>query len=286
MGMPNDLRYALRTLRMNRLFAAMAILSLALGIGANTAIYSFMDAILVRTLPVHDPGTLVVLQWHSKGRTAVVQSINGSLYNDPELGRVSPNLPYRIFETFSRDNPVLSPVVAFNSAYRVTALIRNQGSAIDGMYVSGGFFGALGIPPAAGRLIGADDDREGAPPVAVLSHGFAQARFGSAALAVGETAVVNEVPFVIVGVAPPGFYGINPGQAHDIYMPQHAGILVDRIYSGDPRAKYADPKFYWCEIMGRLRPGITIQQAQARLQPIFHQFVDAQAANDKERVDL
>ena len=91
--MLNDLRYALRTLRLNRFFAAMAILSLALGIGANTAIYSFMDAILVRTLPVHDPDSLVVLKWHAKGRSAVVQSVNGSMYNDPALGgsaRISP----------------------------------------------------------------------------------------------------------------------------------------------------------------------------------------------------
>src|ERR1051325_8638674 len=115
--MLNDLRYALRTLRQNRLFAAMAMLSLALGIGANTAIYSFMDAILVRTLPIRDPGSLVVLKWHSKGRSAVVQSVNGSMYNDPGLGRVSPNLPYRAFEILRTDNPVLSPVVAFHSAY-------------------------------------------------------------------------------------------------------------------------------------------------------------------------
>src|SRR5215831_14505465 len=113
-GMLNDLRYALRTLRANPLFAAMAVLSLALGIGANTAIYNFMDAILVRTLPVQDPGSLVVLKWHSNDRSAVVQSINGSLYNDPALGRVSPNLPYRVFEILSADNPVLSRVVAFN----------------------------------------------------------------------------------------------------------------------------------------------------------------------------
>src|SRR5215467_4469883 len=91
--MLNDLRYALRNLRANRLFAAMAMLSLALGIGANTAIYSFMDAILVRTLPVRDPGSLVVLKWHAKGRSAVVQSINGSLWDDPVYGRLSPNLP-------------------------------------------------------------------------------------------------------------------------------------------------------------------------------------------------
>src|SRR5215475_16076940 len=96
--MLHDLRYALRTLRMNRLFAAMAMLSLALGIGANTAIYSFMDAILVRTLPVHDPGSLVVLKWYAKGRAGVVKSINGSMYDDPTYGKVSPNVPYRAVE--------------------------------------------------------------------------------------------------------------------------------------------------------------------------------------------
>jgi predicted permease len=284
--MLNDLRYAFRTLRMNRVFAAMAMLSLALGIGANTAIYSFMDAILVRTLPVHDPGSLVVLKWHTKDRAAVVQSLTGSMWDDPKLGRVSPNLPYHFFETVSRDNPVLQPVVGFNSAYRLTALIRGEGSAVGGMYVSGGFFGALGMAPTAGRLIGLEDDRESAATVAVLSYGFAQRRFGTAAQAIGETVIVNDVSFQIAGVAPPGFYGISPGQGVDLYLPQHASILVDRIYAGDPRAKYADDKFYWCEIMGRLRPGVTIAQAQAAMAPVLHRFVDSQAANDNERKDL
>jgi len=184
-GMLHDLRYALRTLRLNPLFAAMAMLSLALGIGANTAIYSFMDAILVRTLPVQDPASLVVLKWHAKGRSAVVQSVNGSMYNDPELGRLSPNLPYRAFEIFRTDNPVLSPVAGFHNAYRLTALIRGEGSAVNGMYVSGGFFGALGMPPAAGRLLGMEDDRENAAAVAVVSHGFAQRRFEGSAKAIG-----------------------------------------------------------------------------------------------------
>src|SRR5262245_28398671 len=97
--MLNDVQYALRTLRTNRLFAAMAILSLALGIGANTAIYSFMDAILVKSLPVQNPESLVMLQWHSKIQSAVARSINGSMWDDPQLGRVSPNLPWQAFET-------------------------------------------------------------------------------------------------------------------------------------------------------------------------------------------
>ena len=116
--MLNDLRYALRTLNGNRLFAAMALLSLALGIGANTAIYSLMDAILVRTLPVHDPKSLVVMQWHAKERPAIAQNINGSMWNDDKLGRVSPNLPWRAFEILNRDNPVLSHVVSYRSTYQ------------------------------------------------------------------------------------------------------------------------------------------------------------------------
>jgi macrolide transport system ATP-binding/permease protein len=131
--MLNDLRYALRTLCTNRLFAAMAILSLALGIGANTAIYSFMDAILVRSLPVQNPESVVVMQWHSKGRPAVARSISGSMWNDDQLGRVSPNLPWRAFEVLSKDNPVLSHVVAFRSTYRITALIQGQGMVVEGL---------------------------------------------------------------------------------------------------------------------------------------------------------
>src|SRR4051812_41645077 len=173
--MLNDLRYALRGLRANRLFAAMAVLSLALGIGANTAIYSFMDAILVRSLPMHNPESLVVLQWHALKRSPVVRSINGSIYDEPEFGQVSPSFPHRVLEILA-DNPVLSGVAGYNFG-RATALIRGQGSAVDDMYVSGGFFGALGLPPAAGRLIGVDDDREGAAPVAVVSYAFAQRRF-------------------------------------------------------------------------------------------------------------
>jgi predicted permease len=286
--MLNDLRYALRTLRSNRLFAAMAVLSLALGIGANTAIYSFMDAILVRTLPVQNPESLVVLRWHSNAgpRPPIVRGITGSNWNDSELGRVSPNLPYRAYEILSADNPVLQPVAAFNNAWRLTALIRNQGSSVQGLYVSGGFFGVLGLGPAAGRLIGIEDEREGATPVAVLSHGFAQRRFGDAARALGETVTVNSVPFTIVGVTPPGFHGVNQGEALDLYLPQRASILVDRIYAVDPRAKYTDTRRYWCEVIGRLRPGVTLEQAQAALAPVFHQFASSEAKNDAERANL
>src|SRR5262245_46270734 len=170
--MLKDLRYALRALNGNRLFASMALLSLALGIGANTAIYSFMDAILVRTLPIQDPQSLVVMQWHAKERTPVAQSINGSMWKDDKLGSVSPNLPWAAFEAMSRNNPVLSHVESFRGTYGTTAIIGGQGTPLDGLLVTGGFFGMLGTPPAAGRLIGIDDDREGNAAVAVVGYGF------------------------------------------------------------------------------------------------------------------
>src|SRR4051812_7105720 len=255
-----DLRYALRMMAGQPLFAAMAMLSLALGIGANTAIYSFMDAILVRSLPVRNPESLVVLQWHAKGRPEVVRNINGSMWKDDQFGRVSPNLPWRAFEILSQDNPVLSQVVSFKSTYRITALIQNQGAVVEGMHVSGGFFGAMGTPPAAGRLIGVEDDREGAPPVAVVSYAFAQRRFGSAEQAVGQTATVNDTPFIIVGVTHPGFLGISPGQKYDIYLPMKATLLIERIYGGDPRRRYTEETYYWVEILGRLKPGVTPAQ--------------------------
>ncbi|MDF3043086.1 MAG: hypothetical protein K0Q71_5792 [Thermomicrobiales bacterium] len=144
----------------------------------------------------------------------------------------------------------------------------------------------LGLGPAAGRLIGMDDEREGAAPVAVLSHGFAQRRFGDAARALGETVTVNSVPFTIVGVTPPGFHGVNQGESLDLYLPQRASILVDRAYPGDPRAKYTDTRRYWCEIIGRLRPGVTREQAQAALAPVFHQFATNEAKTDAERANL
>jgi macrolide transport system ATP-binding/permease protein len=284
--MLNDLRYAFRTLLGNRLFAGMAMLSLALGIGANTAIYSLMDAILVKTLPVRDPESLVVLQWHSKDRAPIARSINGSMWTDPRYGRVSPNLPWRVYEILRKDNPVFSHVVAYNDAWEVTALIQGQGHSTAALYVSGGFFDALGTPPAAGRLIGIEDDREGAPPVAVVSYRFAGRRFGEAARAVGQTAIVNDVPFTIVGVAAPGFHGINPGQERELYLPLQSQIQVNRIYAQDPRAKFADPTFYWVEILGRRKPGVSIAQAQAALTPLFDQFTTSQAKTGAERANL
>jgi macrolide transport system ATP-binding/permease protein len=284
--MLHDVRYALRMMRANPLFTAMAILSLALGIGANTAIYSFMDAILMRSLPVQDPQSLVVFKWHSTSNPAVIHSISGSWESDPKTGTTSPNFPFAAFESLGSNNPAFSMVFAYSGFYPLTALIHQQGTLVNGMYVSGGFFSGLGVPPAAGRLIGFDDDRAGAPAIAIVSYGFAQRRFGDAEKALGQTATINDAPFTIAGVAAPGFHGVDPGEAPDIYLPLHANLLVDRGNRLDPASKYSDPNYYWIEIMGRLRPGVTIEQASAVLAHPFQQLIASAATTDKERADL
>jgi hypothetical protein len=148
-----DLRYSLRTLAANPAFTAMAALSLALGIGANTAIYSFMDAILLRALPVQDPQSLVMLNWHSKKHPPVAHNFNGSTFDDPRTGYTSGNFPYPAFELLRDNNRVFSSIFTFSNAGRLNLQIRGQADLGAGQYVSGSFFSGLGVPPAAGRLI-------------------------------------------------------------------------------------------------------------------------------------
>ena len=168
-----DLRYGFRTMARNRLFTLLAVLSLALGIGANTAIYSFMDAILLRTLPVADPESLVVLNWHAKpGReNSVVKGMSGTVYGD-KSGSTAGIFPYPAFELFRKNDSVFSSVFAHCQSWQVRSLnvaIKGQADLAAGWDVSGDYFQGLGVPPAAGRLIIPDDDRAGAPAVAVVS---------------------------------------------------------------------------------------------------------------------
>jgi predicted permease len=280
-----DLRFSLRGMGKSPGFAATVIATLALGIGANTAIYSFMDAILLRALPVQNPESLVVLNWHSKDHPPVIHSMTGSNFRDPKLGQTSPNFPYQAFEFLRDNNPVFSSIFAFNNAGRLNLQIHGQVDLAGGQYVSGAFFSSLGVPPAAGRLIDASDDRPGAPPVTVIGFGYAQRRFGDIAKAVGESILINGNPFTIVGVAAPEFFGVNPAGAQDFYLPLHASLLLETMFTGD-RDKYVNRNYYWAEMMGRLRPGVSRQQAQAALAPMFQHFVESTATNEKERSDL
>ena len=291
-----DLRYAFRTMVNNKTFTALAALSLALGIGANAAIFSFMDAILLRSLPVKDPESLVMLNWHikgapfpkdwTKGSATVVHAMSGSIYEDPKSGSTAGILPFPAFEVFQKNDASFSSVFAFRKAGRLNLTLKGQADIVSGEYVSGDYFRGLGIVPAAGRLLTPDDDRARAQAVAVVSFSFSQARFGGAANAAGQSIRVNDVSFTVVGVAAPEFFGADPGEAPDVYLPLHANLLLEAYPSGGPAAMYRDEHYYWLLVMARLRPGISRAQAQTALAGPFQQWAQSTATTDHERADL
>jgi hypothetical protein len=193
----------------NKAFSLLAVLSLALGIGANTAIYSFMESILLRSLPVADPESLVVLNWHSRPPrdgsrewVHVMQSVSGTSWKGDKGAIVSGMFPYGAFETLREDNPVFSTLFGYFNGRNRNLAVHGQAAAAAAEYVTGGYFRGLAVSPAAGRLIDFDDDRPGAAPVAVISFATSQQRFGGPPNAIGQSILVDNVPFTVIGVAP------------------------------------------------------------------------------------
>ncbi len=283
-----DCRYALRGMRRNPMFTAMAALSLALGVGANAAIFSFMDALLLRSLPVADPHRLMVLNWHNAlDHDTVFHGGSGSVDDDPKYGHTSRIFPFPAFEAFQKLQSVFSSLFGYLPTRNVNLLIRSQAEIDAGEYVSGDFFLGLGLTPAAGRLLIPDDDRPDAPSVMALSYGFSEARFGSADAAVGQTIAINNTPFVVVGVTPSGFDGIDPSFAAKFFVPVHANMRIDpNRWARAGGRRYLNGNDYWLEMMGRLRPGVSASQAEAQLGTAFHTWVETTAATDIERQHL
>jgi macrolide transport system ATP-binding/permease protein len=293
-----DLRYAARTLEKTPSFTGVALLVMALGIGANTSIYSFLDSLLWRSLPVADPGSLVVLDWHARSRELnsgtgddfVMQSMSGSVYSDAKLGVVSGIFPYAAFESLRRDEGIFSDLFGYSHTQEVRRLsvsIQGRAETAPGELVTGDYFNGLRIAPAAGRMISSDDDRVGATAVAVVSYAFCRAHFGDARHAPGQSILINNLPFTIVGATPPEFFGTDPAQAPDLYLPMHTNVLLGaQIPWGFTPADYLDSHYYWLELMGRLRPGVSLAQAQAQLAPRFEQWVATTATTDRQRANL
>jgi macrolide transport system ATP-binding/permease protein len=285
-----DVRYGWRTMMANKAFSGLAVLSLALGIGANTTIYSFMEAILLRSLPVEDPESLVVLNWRSrppqnanKEWVHVVHGVQGTLWPGDKGTLVSGMFPYGAFAALREENPVFSTLFGYFHGLSHTVVFGGQAASARTEYVSGGYFRGLGVGAAAGRVIDAEDDRAGAAPVAVLSYATSQNRFGGPAQAIGQAITVDGVGFTVVGVAPPEFFGVDPATVPDLYLPLHTNLLVD---GAEAARMYPDANFYWIEMMGRLRAGVSMEEAQATLAPRFHRWVEATATSDGERANL
>jgi predicted permease len=239
-----DLRIALRGLRQSPTFALVAIATLALGIGANTALFSIFNSLLLRQLPVRDPASLVLLE--------------GGSYT------------YAIWEAVEANAaPVFDGTFAYANT-RFDLAPAGQQMPIDGCYVSGGLFEVLGVDAVRGRVLARADDRRDAgadPNVAVISHRFWQQRFGGADDAIGATLMLDRKPFTVVGVMPADFAGIDVGRVADVVIP----------FAAEPTLRGADSALghrtsWWLEIMGRLKPGATVDHANAAvrtLQPVI-----------------
>jgi predicted permease len=274
-----DIRYGLRTIAANKTFSAMAILSLALGIGANTAIFSFMDSILLRSLPVPDPQSLVVLSWRTPRPEFHGSDRHDDNYKDPNGGYIGGNFAYPAFELLRKNDSVFSSVFGYQSAGSLNLTFRGQAELDNTEYVSGDYFRGLGIPPASGRLIAPDDDRAGASATAVISFALSQKRFGGPENAPGQSILINNLPFTVIGVAPREFFGVDPDSPPDIYVAMHANLLLEgRDYSAET---YFDPYYDWVVPMARLRPGVSAIEAQSALAGPFHEW--ARTADPKRR---
>lgn len=265
-----DLRFGFRMLVKSPGFTAVAVLTLALGIGANTAIFSLVNDVLLRSLPVKNPDELVLFRniEGAGGRMSRAGENNGSL--DPVTGRpASTSFSLAAFERFQANHPALSDVFAYAPFNQINLLVDGQPEAsVLGQLVSGTYYSGLGVPAVLGRTLTPEDDQQSAEPVAVISHRYWQNRFSGDPAVIGKTVQVNKVATTIIGVTPPGFAGaMQIGESADISVPlaHHARFQPDR---GKSRA---NSWYWWIRVMGRLAPNSTAAQASASLEPIFQE---------------
>ena len=245
-----DLRFALRTFRRNPGFTAIAVLSIALGIGANTAIFTLVDQVLLRLLPVKNPQQLVQVTFEGEHY--------GSNWGD------GTEMSYPSYLEFRDRNKVFSGVFG-RFGYDMHIGFQGRTDRARGEIVTGTYFPVLGVQPAIGRLLTpADDQQKGGHPVAILSHAFWASRFGADRTVVGRTAIINGHPFTILGVAQEGFDGVEMGQPVQVWVPMMMKLQMTPGWDG------LDDRLYrWVRVFARVKDGVTREQAQAALVPLY-----------------
>ena len=252
-----DVRYALRLLAKNPGFTAIVVFTLALGIGANAAIFSITDKVLLQSLPVNDPDHLVVL----------------SAYDPKEGPNNDSTFSYAMYKDLRDRNDVFSGVITRGSA-QMNVSYADQNEHVRGELVSGNFFDVLGVRPWAGRLFTQNDDlTPGAHPVAVLSYHFWDRRFAKDPSIIGKTILVNEHPLTVVGVTPPNFFGIDLSNNPDVRVP----IMMTPVFNPLPPTRLTSRRHQWLTVMARRKPGVSNEQAQASLDVLYRQVRDLEA---------
>jgi predicted permease len=264
-----DVRYGVRMLLRSKAFTTVAVLSLALGIGANTALFSVVDAVMLKALPVDHPEQLVLLRW--VGGSGIVLGFRGSTEKDMATGlKTSTSISYPAFERFRDQNQTLASIFAFAPLGQLNLNVDGQAEVARVQAVSGNYFSGLGVPARLGRTLTNEDEKAGAAPTAVISDRYFQRRFGGDGAVIGKVVYLNGTAFTIVGVTPPKFFGtLDVGSVPDLT------VTMGMISQVSPRyAEYQrSATNWWMHIMGRLKAGVDATQVQAELTTILQRHV-------------
>ena len=253
----NDVRYALRMLAKNPAFAGVVIMTLALGIGANAAIFSLLDKVLLQKLPVTNPDQLAVL----------------SAYDPKDGPDIDSSFSYAMYRDLRDRNSVFSGVIA-RGGVQMNVTYGDQTERVSGELVSGNFFDVLGVRPWAGRLLTQEDDQTpGAHPVAVLSYRFWESRFNKDPNLIGKTILVNEHAVTVLGVTPPSFFGVNLSNNPDVRVP----LMMTPVFNPLPPTRLTSRRHQWLSVLARRKPEVTQEQAQASLNVTYQQIRELEA---------
>jgi len=266
-----DIRYGFRGLLKRKGFALVAVLTLALGIGANTAIFTLVNAVMLKKLPVYKPEQLVLF--------SDVTGEGTSIEDSPQTGAWE-RFSYASYEHLRKNNQSFEDITALRSgesrlSVRQVDSQANAAVRAQGHLVTGNYFAVLGVRALRGRVLTPEDDNPSAPPAAVISHRYWEQQFNRDPNIVGKSLIINSTNFTIAGVAPPEFFGIRVRRPPDFWLP----------LSFQPQIELRDSyltnnQVYWLTLMGRLKPGVTMAQAQANMNLALQQFLTEQAGSE------
>ena len=263
-----DIRYAFRMLCKSPGFTAVAVLTLALGIGANTAIFSLINAVMLRSLPIRDPQQLLIVEWRAAHEPNTSSSYNWSgcpgVSTDSASAPAGCTFSYPMFEQLRSRRDIFSNLCAFIVSQPEHLTLNGSVSMANGFLVSEDFFATLGTRAILGRTLGPADVQPRSQPAVMLNYAFWKSRFGGDPAIVGKSILLEKTLFTVVGITAPGFTGIDPGRSIDLWIP-----LSSQTYVAPYFPKRTAANSTWLEIMARLKPGVSRSQARSALSVLF-----------------
>jgi putative ABC transport system permease protein len=273
-----DARYGLRQLRKTPAMVLAVVLSLTIGVGANTAIFSLMDAAILRPLPVKDPDSLRIVEWLNQGFPPGVNNINGGFKQLSGGQAQGTSVSANLYRQLAREQQAFETWIGIADADSAAVAVgASPAEQVKLQWVSSNFFQGLGVVPVMGRPFRAEEDRVGHEPVVIVSHRFWMSRFASAGPFLDRSVRINNVPAHIVGVAPPGFFGLRAGEWNDVYAPLAMRVVFQPAPStAAPRGE--DDTDWWVRQVGRLKPGVPEAAARLQIAALFRNLAAPQGA--------